>query len=56
LKLFDSFILWGDVEALLVANYAEHIQLIIQAIWKVEGSRGLEAGRNIYSDIPGQEE
>ena len=54
LKLFDSFILWGDIEALLVVNYTEHIQLVVRSIWNIEGQKGLQAGRDIYPGIEGQ--
>jgi hypothetical protein len=56
LKLIDSFILWGDVEALLVVNYTEHAQLVIKSIWNVEGHNNLDAGKFIYPEIEGQKE
>ena len=48
LKLFDKLILWGDVEALLVINFTENVELIIRAFWAVKGEESLEEGRSIY--------
>lgn len=40
--MFDSFILWGDVEALLLANYSEGIETVIRSVWGVEGQLGIK--------------
>ena len=56
LRLFVSLILWGDIEALLVANYGDHVQLVTQSFWGVEGHKSLDAGRHIYPEIEAQEE
>jgi hypothetical protein len=55
LRLFDRLILWGDVEALLVANFTENIESIIKAFWQVRGERSLDEGRHIYPEIEGQQ-
>jgi len=47
-------ILWGDVEALLVVNFTEHIQLVIRNILYVNGEASLEEGMKIYPEIEGQ--
>lgn len=55
LKLFDRMIAWGDVEALLVANFTENIETIIKIVFQVQGERAIEEGRHIYPEIGGQE-
>lgn len=54
LELLDKFILWGDVEALLVVNFTEHVQTIVKTIWKVKGELSIDYGKNIYPDVEGQ--
>ena len=38
LRVLDSLILWGDIEAVLVVNYTEHIQLVVKNFWMVRGN------------------
>ena len=35
--MLDNLILWGDIEALLVVNFTEHIQLVIRNILQING-------------------
>ena len=34
LKIMSKLIRWGDIEALLVVNFTDHVQVIAQSLWK----------------------
>lgn len=42
------------MEALLVVNFTEHVQLVIRNILYVDGENNIEEGMNIYPEIEGQ--
>ncbi len=54
LRLLDRMVLWGDVEALLVLNFTDHLEQIIKAVCEIRGEVSLEEGSFIYPDIPSQ--
>lgn len=45
-------VLWGDVEALLVLNFTDHLEQVIEAVCEVRGELSLEEGRFLCPDIP----
>ena len=54
LRLLDKMVLWGDVEALLVLNFTDHLEQIVKAVCEIRGEISLEEGRFFCSDIPQQ--